>query len=349
MSTATLPDLFRTLGDPTRLRLLAALGEAELSVGELAEALGVAQSGVSRHLAQLKASGLVEDRREGTSSYFRVPQALRDERASAVWPVVQKWLSDLPDADADRRRLARVVQARRASEYFREVAPHWDSLRAAQYGEELRHLALLELIPRGLRVLDVGTGTGFMMLGVAPRVDVVIGVDASEAMLAQARENLALAGFPGADLRLGAMERLPVDDESVDVVLANMALHHAERPEEALAEFARVLRIGGRVVLTDLARHPHEWVREELADAHAGFTPQELKKGLASAGLGAIAVRPIGTCTLTRARTKERHAVEVLMATATRQRIEQPTKQRTKERSGSARASFGARANRGKR
>ena len=337
MSTATLPDLFRTLGDPTRLRLLAALGEAELSVGELAEALGIAQSGVSRHLAQLKSSGLVEDRREGTSAFFRVPEALRDERASAVWPVVQKWLRDLPEADADRARLGRVLQARRASDYFREIAPHWDSLRAAQYGEELRHLALLQLIPRTLRVLDVGTGTGFMLLGVAPLVASVIGVDASEAMLAQARENLAEAGFPDADLRLGAMERLPVDDASVDVVLANMSLHHAEQPARALREFARVLGAGGRVVLTDLARHPHEWVREELADAHPGFTPEELKKGLAAAGLAEVSVRPIGTCTLTRSRTKERHAVEVLMASA------------VKHDSGTVRAASGARANRGKR
>lgn len=338
--SATLPDLFRTLGDPTRLRLLAALGEAELSVGELAEILGLAQSGVSRHLAQLKVSGLVEDRREGTSAFFRVPDALRDERASAVWPVVQKWLRDLPDAQADRTRLQSVLRARRASDYFREVAPHWDSLRSAQYGEELRHLALLELIPRSLRVLDVGTGTGFMLLGAASRVDRVVGVDASEAMLEQARANLAAAGHPGADLRLGSMEALPVEDASVDVVLANMSLHHAEDPRRAMREFARVLAPSGRVVLTDLSRHPHEWVREELADAHPGFTPKELREGLAAAGLSQVGVRPIGTCMLTRSRTKERHSVEVLLATA--------VKDASNRGSRTGRAPEGARAHRGR-
>lgn len=318
MSTATLPDLFRTLGDPTRLRLLAALGEAELSVGELAEVLAVAQSGVSRHLALLRAAGLVEDRREGTSAFFRVPASLRDDRASAMWPVVRAWLADLPEAAGDRARLERVVRSRRTSEYFRDVAPHWDSLRAAQHGEELRHLALLELIPRGLRVLDVGTGTGFMLIGVAPRVESVIGVDASEAMLARARENLAAAGIGNVDLRLGSMERLPLPDASVDVVLANMSLHHADDPSRALREFARVLAPEGRVVLTDLARHPHDWVREELADAWTGFTPEELEAGLRAAGLSAPSVRVIGSCTLTRTRTKERHAVDVLLATATK-------------------------------
>lgn len=342
MSTATLPDLFRTLGDPTRLRLLAALGEAsqsagELSVGDLSQVLGLAQSGVSRHLAQLKATGLVEDRREGTSTLFRVPPAPSDEHASAVWPVVREWLKDLPDAEVDRSRLHEVLRSRRASDYFREMAPHWDSLRQAQYGEELRHLALLELIPRSLRVLDVGTGTGFMLLGIAPRVESVIGVDVSEAMLEQARANLAQAGHPEADLRLGSMEALPVEDASVDVVLANMSLHHAEIPLRALREFARVLAPGGRVVLTDLSRHPHEWVREELADAHPGFTPEELRDGLAAAGLSSVVVRPIGTCTLTRSRTKERHAVEVLLATA------------VKDSTKSRRAAETSRGNRGNR
>lgn len=318
MSTANIPDLFRTLGDPTRLRLLAALGEAELSVGDLAEVLDLAQSGVSRHLALLKGSGLVEDRREGTSAYYRVPPALRDERASAVWPLVKQWLSDLPEAKADRERLRRIQRTRRAREFFAEVAPHWDSLRAAQHGEELRHLALLELLPRDLVVLDVGTGTGFMLLGVAPRVDRFIGVDASEAMLAKARENLAAAGFPKADLRVGTMEALPVEDASVDVVLSNMALHHATNPKAALREMARVLRPGGRLVLTDLARHGHEWTREELADEWPGFTPEQLRDGMRRAGLRDPSVRVLGTCTLTRSRTNQRHEVDVLLATAGR-------------------------------
>ncbi len=318
MSTATLPDLFRTLGDPTRLRLLAALEDGELSVGELAEALGLAQSGVSRHLAQLRGAGLIEDRREGTSTLLRVPEALRDEPASAVWPVVRDLLRDLPEAAGDRGRLEQLRSSRRSRDFFTEVAPRWDSLRAAQYGEELRHLALLELLPRDITVLDVGTGTGFMLLGIAPRVRRFIGVDASEAMLAQARASLAAAGFPDADLRVGSMESLPVEAASVDVVLANMALHHAHDPRRALREMARVLVPGGKVVLTDLARHPHEWVREELADAWPGFTPEELQDGLTRAGLTDASVRPIGTCMLSRTGTRERHAVDVLVAVATR-------------------------------
>ena len=160
MSTATLPDLFRTLSDTTRLRILRALSAAELSVGEIAEILGAAQSGVSRHLAALKAAGLVADRREGTSSFYRIEADPSDERAAALWPALRDWLAGLSHAGVDESRTRKILAARRSRDFFQDVAPHWDSMRAAQYGEDLRNLALLELIPRGMTVLDVGTGTG---------------------------------------------------------------------------------------------------------------------------------------------------------------------------------------------
>ena len=316
MSTAPLPDLFRTLGEPTRLRILHALAAGELSVGELADVLRVAQSGMSRHLAALKSAGLVADRREGTSSFYRITADPSDERAGALWPALRGWLAELPEAAADGARLEKVLEARRSRDFFQEVAPHWDSIRAAQHGDDLRDLALLELVPRDLTVLDVGTGTGFMLLGVAPRVGRAIGVDASPAMLDQARAALAESGVKNAELRHGRMDALPVEDASVDAVLCNMALHHAASPAAAVAEMARVLRPGGRVVLTDLARHAHAWTREELADEWPGFTPEELRSWLVKAGLRDASVRAVGTCTLSRTRPKERHAVDVLLATA---------------------------------
>ena len=141
METLTaLPDLFRSLGDPTRLRILHALRVAEVTVGELSEVLGVAQSGISRHLAVLKAADLVVDRREGTSSFYSIPAAPSDERASALWSALGEWLADLPEARADHARLTRVLAARRSHAYFQDVAPRWDSMRAAQHGENLRDL-----------------------------------------------------------------------------------------------------------------------------------------------------------------------------------------------------------------
>jgi SAM-dependent methyltransferase len=154
-----------------------------------------------------------------------------------------------------------------------------------------------------------------MLLGVAARVARCIGVDASSAMLEKARENLEAAGLD-ADLRQGEMEDLPVEAASVDVVLANMALHHSRSPGGAVAEMARVLRPGGRVVLTDLARHGHDWTRAELADEWPGFTPAELAGWMTAARLEGGAVKTVGTCTLTRPGTKKGHAVDVLMATA---------------------------------
>ena len=114
------------------------------------------------------------------------------------------------------------------------------------------------------------------------------------------------------------MEALPLEDASVDVVLANMALHHAEAPGEALAEMARVLAPGGRVVLTDLARHGLDWTREELGDAWPGFEPAELERRLAEAGFDEVSVQALGTCTLERRGTRERHLVDVLLASGTR-------------------------------
>ncbi len=322
MSTQTaLPELFKSLSDPSRLRILHVLSRAELGVGELAEVLGLAQSGVSRHLSVLRATGLVADRRQGSSNLYRLCEAPTGERARELWPVVRGWLDELPEAPADDQRLRSVLAARRrdAQEYFQRVAPHWDGIRSAQYGDDLRLRALLELLPKELVVLDVGTGTGFMLEGVARRVVSCIGVDSSPAMLEQARANLETAGLTeGVDLRVGEMESLPVADAEVDVVLANMALHHAEAPGEALAEMARVLKPGGRLVLTDLVLHGLDWTREELADAWPGFEPVDLARRMEAAGFEPVAVDVIGTCTLERREHGEQHLVEVLLATGTK-------------------------------
>ena len=281
-------------------------------MGELAEVLAMAQSGISRHLAALKAAGLVQDRKEGTSNLFSLLESSEDVRAQALMPLVSQWLSELPEAEADRGRLGQVLAARRshAVAFFQDVAPHWDGIRAAQHGEDLRDLALLELLPRNLSVLDVGTGHGLhaarrRLKGRSLHRRRSLGRHARTSP----RETCGSLGIRRADLREGSMESLPVGSEDVDVVLGNMVLHHAEIPSQALEEMARVLRPGGRIVLTDLARHDLDWTREELADVWPGFEPRVLQQQLEEAGFDDVRVRRTGSCTLSRRGTKERHDV----------------------------------------
>jgi ArsR family transcriptional regulator len=156
-----------------------------------------------------------------------------------------------------------------------------------------------------------------MLLGLCERVHRLVGVDRSAAMLDEAKAKLAAAGLAEPDLREGAMESLPVETASVDVVTCNMALHHATEPAVALGEMRRALRAGGRLVLTDLAGHELEWTRDELADLWPGFPQEELERLIAQAGFEDVRVRAVGACRLARAGSRDETEVDVLLATAT--------------------------------
>ena len=171
-------------------------------------------------------------------------------------------------------------------EYFQSVAKRWDTLRSNYYDETVI-IKTLEHAPisKTQTVVDVGTGTGFMAAGLAPFAGQVIGVDFSDAMLAVARENMAHFGLTNVKFRQGDLEHLPLDDGSGDVVVANMALHHAPDPSVALREMARVCKPGGYVVITDAVPHGFEWFKTELADVWLGFTREEIERWFGDAGL----------------------------------------------------------------
>lgn len=180
-------------------------------------------------------------------------------------------------------------------EYFQRVAKEWDVLRSNYYDETVI-VKTLEHAPvsEAQTVVDVGTGTGFMAAGLAPFARKVIGVDFSDAMLRVARENIAHVGLSNVEFRQGDLEQLPLEDATGDVVVANMALHHAPDPALALREMARVCTPGGYVVITDELNHPFEWFKTELLDIWLGFTREEIDRWFAGAGLSSRRYELIG-------------------------------------------------------
>ena len=183
-----------------------------------------------------------------------------------------------------------------AGAYFAEVAEQWDEIRAGYFTEHMRDAAIARAkVASGAVVADVGTGTGFVAAGLAPKAAKVYGFDASAAMLDVARRNLA--AFPNVELREASGDRLPLPDGILDGVFANMYLHHAPEPPAAIREMARVLKPGGVLCLTDLDTHNHAWQREQMADVWLGFDRADIRRWLAEAGLSEVDVDCAeGTC-----------------------------------------------------
>jgi ubiquinone/menaquinone biosynthesis C-methylase UbiE len=176
---------------------------------------------------------------------------------------------------------ARDVQA-----FFERVATNWDTMRLAYYDERvIEKMAEVASVDERSEVADVGTGTGFVAAGLAPRVRRVIGIDNASAMLRVARENLDTLGVSNADLLVGDLAGLPLAANSVDAAFANMVLHHAVDPTAMLEEVARIVRPGGTIAITDELGHPYEWMREEHADVWLGFTPEQVEDYFSEVGL----------------------------------------------------------------
>ena len=170
--------------------------------------------------------------------------------------------------------------------FFERVASSWDTMRLAYYDERvIEKMAMVASIGEVSEVADVGTGTGFVAAGLAPRVKRVIGIDNASAMLRVARENLDILGVSNVELLVGDLAGLPLVDNSVDAAFANMVLHHAVDPTAMLKEMARIVRPGGAVGITDEVEHPYEWMREEHADLWLGFNQEQVEEYFQGAGL----------------------------------------------------------------
>ncbi len=207
-----------------------------------------------------------------------------------------------------------------SEEYFDSVAGAWDVIRAGYYGEELLDAFLNEIQPEGSMVVaDIGAGTGFVSLAISPRVEKVFSVDQSSKMLEVLQQKASTAGITNIEFVKGDLYSVPLPSGSVDVVCANMVLHHCEEPPAALMEMVRILRSGGKLVIADLDRHPYEWMRQEMADVWLGFERSEVVRWLQACGLEQISVNCVGlNCCARSERCGEGASISIFMATATR-------------------------------
>jgi SAM-dependent methyltransferase len=272
--------LYRLLGDEARLRMLRVLSQERLNVTELTAVLGLAQSGVSRHLGLLRKAGLVQEAREGGFTYYT---AGATSGHADVWALLERHFDEGaadPAVKADDARLREVQRARKE--------------RFATHGTEFGQLVpgrswaawgrALGLLLPPWRVADVGCGEGYLTVETARWASHVVAIDRSPEVLDRARALAARRGVTNVSWEVGEIERVPLADASVDLVLLSQALHHADDPARALAEAARVVVPGGRILILDLRRHDQAWVRERLDDRHLGFDDRELSDLLAAAG-----------------------------------------------------------------
>jgi ubiquinone/menaquinone biosynthesis C-methylase UbiE len=178
------------------------------------------------------------------------------------------------------------MRAKGVQRFFERVATDWDTMRLAYYDERvIEKMAEISRVGEDSEVADVGTGTGFIAAGIAPRVKGVVGIDNASAMLEVARDNLTVLGISNVDLAVGEATRVPLEDSSMDAAYANMVLHHAEHPVGMLREMVRVVRPGGTVAITDEVEHPYAWMHEEHADVWLGFGRGQIEHFFAAAGL----------------------------------------------------------------
>jgi ArsR family transcriptional regulator len=291
-ASESLQKVFKTLADPTRVRILRLLEQEELIVGELMDILGMAQSRVSRHLAILREAGVLTDRRDGTFVAYRL--VLPEEGPwRDAWILARESLAGDPTSERDDTLLRRALAARTARSasgrsFFDAVGPEWDALRTVFGDDLLRARATAALVPPRLRVADIGTGTGVLALELARLGLDVVGIDQSEGMLETAREKwqgIAETSAGNVEFRNGDAHSLPLGDDSVDAVFAHMVLHSLEAPDRAILEMARILQPGGQLVLVDFLLHEHTWMQNELGLLWLGFDPPTLFEWIKAAGL----------------------------------------------------------------
>jgi len=290
LSFDALNSALKAAGEETRLRVLALLAEAELTVSDLTDILRQSQPRISRHLKLLAEAGLVERFREGTWAFFRLAE--HGEGADVARTLIDRLNPGDQMIARDRARLASVRQARAtaAQAYFRAHAAEWDRIRKLHVTdaavEEAIRAALADKPFRSL--LDLGTGTGRMLELFGPEIERGLGLDLSLDMLLLARDRLERAGLKNCSVRQGDIYDLPLANDSFDVVILHQVLHFLDDGARAIHEAARVLRPGGRLLVIDFAPHEQEFLREQFAHRRLGFAPETVTQWITASGLDPV-------------------------------------------------------------
>ncbi len=285
------------LGDVARLRVMRLLDREELSVGELAKALQLPQSTVSRHLKLLHDGGWITKRAAGTASLYRVAEQSLETPLRDLWKLARAQLGTNSTLEQDDARLEEVIAERRidSKSFFGKLGGEWDALRRELFGESFTADALLSLIPHDLVVADLGCGTGNASEQLAPLVKKIIAIDREPAMLEAAKKRLA--GFNNIEFRQGELTSggggLPLRDGEINGAMMFLILIHVDSPLDAIKEVARRLKSGGFLLVVDLIAHNRESYLHTMGHKHLGFDEKQVRAWAKAAGMGVVRYRKL--------------------------------------------------------
>ncbi len=299
IAAAQVIEILRAAGEPSRLRILALLARGELAVMELSHILDQSQPRVSRHLKLLTEAGLVERFPDGAWVFYRLTETGEPRgAANAILGLI-----DPNDAvlarDADRLLGVQAGRSAEAASYFARNAARWDEIRSLYVSEADVEAAILAAAGAGpfKRLIDLGSGSGRMLNLLAPAAECAIGLDLSQQMLNIARNHAAEAGLSHIELRHGDIFDTRLPSAQADLVVVHQVLHYLSDPAAAVAEAARLVAPGGKLLIVDFAPHRLEFLRELHQHRRLGLSDEEMRRWLAGAGLKPAALKALPPAT----------------------------------------------------
>ena len=290
-TSPNLRQLWATLGDISRLRLLALLKEEELSVAELQQVLRLSQPTISNHLSTLRKTNLVQSRREGQKIYYSLDPNL-SEATARVLDTALLMLRESDEAESDGAALREILDKRRraAQDYFNRLAGRLDKAQCPGRGWGAVGPLLAQMVPRKV-IADLGAGEGWLSQLLAQKAERVIAIDNSPKMVEFATAEFKRKQVANVEYRLGDLAKPPIEPRSVDIAVMSQALHHAVNPAEAIRAAARILKPDGLLLILDLSQHHFDQAREQFGDHWLGFNETDLRVWLKKAGFGHVDVQ----------------------------------------------------------